>query len=442
MTAIPDFVDSLSVCPDDAAALLPVDPFNALRIHFGMLLGVDDFETEQAYHRGKMRLHNAWLHGHGVVWGLGVSSDLPSGEIRVERGLALDPAGHELHLDAQACVSAGAWFDTHRNDPGMNVTESADGTTVTFDAHVVMRFRACQTRQVPALSDPCDGSQTSTAYSRIFETVELHLVPGLDPDPGVAPAPRPYHRLRLLFGIDAPITDSADDNAIVTDRADIENLPGSEQPTAYVAALRRYAARDSADLQPLTEVDTGNVLLFPAADSTPVVIASVTGISLKKQANAGWQLTAANVSIDLRRTVIDTATIQELLSGPALVTPAAGPAPGAGPQVVRDHVTMKGRSISVPFTAALNPSSVTKTAFKVTVLGPTGWVQIPVDNVTIDATNTNVTLTLHSTPSGDALRLVAIGTGPSPIVGADGNPLGGAPAGADFVHMIALGGGS
>jgi hypothetical protein len=158
MTAIPDFVDSQSVCPDDAAALLPVDPFNALRIHFGMLLGVDDFETEQAYHRGKMRLHNAWLHGHGVVWGLGVSSDLPSGEIRVEPGLALDAAGHELHLDALACVSAGAWFDAHRNDPGMTVTESDGGSTVAFDAHVVMSFRACQTRQVPALSDPCDGS--------------------------------------------------------------------------------------------------------------------------------------------------------------------------------------------------------------------------------------------------------------------------------------------
>jgi hypothetical protein len=442
MTAIPDFVDTQSVCPDDAAALLPVDPFNALRIHFGMLLGVDDFETEQAYHRGKMRLHNAWLHGHGVVWGLGVSSDLPSGEIRVERGLALDAAGHELHLDAQACVSAGAWFDAHRNDPGMTVTESADGSTVTFDAHVVMSFRACQTRQVPALSDPCDGSSTSTAYSRVFETVEMHLVPGLDPDPGAAPAPRPYHRLRLLFGLDAAITGSADDIAIVAERAGIETLAVGEQPTAYLAAMRRYAARDSADLQPLTEVDTGNVLLFPAADNTPVVIASVTGITLTKQANAGWQLTAATVSIDMRRTVIDTGTIQELLSGPALVTPAAGPAP-AGPKALPDSVTMKGRTITISFADSdpLNPNSVTKLGFKVTVLGPTGWPPIAVDNAVVDATNTTVTLTLHATPAGDVLRLVVFGTGPNPILGqAPGNlPLGG---GVDFVHMIALSGGS
>jgi Putative flagellar system-associated repeat len=272
----------------------------------------------------------------------------------------------------------------------------------------------------------------------------MHLVPGLDPDPGAAPAPRPYHRLRLLFGLDAGITDSADDTAIVAERADIETLPAGEQPTAYLAAMRRYAARDSADLQPLTEVDTGNVLLFPAADSTPVVIASVTGITLKKQANAGWQLTAASASIDMRRTVIDTATIQELLSGPPLVTPAAGPTPGPGPTVKPDSVTIKGRIISFTVSEALNTNSVTKAAFKVTVLGAAGWTPIVIDSVAVDAaTQMTVTLTLHVTPAGDALRLVAFGTGPNPIVGqaAGNHPLGGDP-GFDFVHMIALSGGS
>src|ERR1700686_3193694 len=100
MASTPDLATCISSNGGSSGGLSPVNPFSALRYQFGMLLGVDDFETEQAYHRGKMRLHNSWLHGHGVVWGLGVSSDLPSGEIRVERGLALDAAGHELHLDA------------------------------------------------------------------------------------------------------------------------------------------------------------------------------------------------------------------------------------------------------------------------------------------------------------------------------------------------------
>ena len=37
------------------SGLLPISPFTALQFHFGMLLGVDDLETGQAYPRGKIR---------------------------------------------------------------------------------------------------------------------------------------------------------------------------------------------------------------------------------------------------------------------------------------------------------------------------------------------------------------------------------------------------
>src|SRR5438094_9849942 len=93
--------------------LLPDNPFLALHYHFGMLLGVDDFETEQGFHHGKMRLHNAWLHRAGVVWGLGLEVDSETGEIKVEPGLALDAAGHELHLDRLMCVRVGDWYRNH-----------------------------------------------------------------------------------------------------------------------------------------------------------------------------------------------------------------------------------------------------------------------------------------------------------------------------------------
>src|SRR5690349_7074639 len=129
-------------CLDDgASSLTPISPYLGLNYHFGMLLGVDDFGTEQAYHRGKMRLHNAWLHRDGVVWGLKVELDTEHGEVRVLPGLALDGAGHELHLEADACVNVGAWFEKHKDDDGFEVTES-DGE-FTFDAHVTISHRAC-----------------------------------------------------------------------------------------------------------------------------------------------------------------------------------------------------------------------------------------------------------------------------------------------------------
>jgi hypothetical protein len=141
-------------------------PFYSLRYHFGMLLGVSDFETDQSYHRGKMWLHNSWLHREGVVWGFDVQLDTDHGEIRVKPGLALDAAGRELHLKQDACLNAAAWFEAHREDAGFEFTE--DDTSITFDAHVVIRFKTCLTRQVPALSEPCEGGGTGTAYSRVF----------------------------------------------------------------------------------------------------------------------------------------------------------------------------------------------------------------------------------------------------------------------------------
>ena len=235
MANTPDLATCLAA-ENANAEMQPLNPFYSLRYHFGMLLGVDDFETEQAYHRAKMRLHNAWLHRAGAVWGLGVAVDTTRGEIVVTPGLALDGQGRELHLEAEACLNVGAWFEQHEDD----VTLNPDGS---FDAHVVIRFAACLTRQVPALLEPCVGSGNGTAYSRVFETVELLLVPGLAP----TPVP-PYHRLRLLFGLDAPQqeegTVTLEDQAVLDAIQAIQALPVADQTAAWLAAFQRFAALD------------------------------------------------------------------------------------------------------------------------------------------------------------------------------------------------------
>ncbi|HLT39109.1 MAG TPA: hypothetical protein VK034_22650, partial [Enhygromyxa sp.] len=102
----------LCTCSDAnlEATTLPIDPWRSLAVHFGMLLGVDDFRTIDAYHRGKHWLHGSWLHGEGVVWGLAPSLVAAQGELRIEAGLAIDRAGRELHLDHAACIDLGKWF--------------------------------------------------------------------------------------------------------------------------------------------------------------------------------------------------------------------------------------------------------------------------------------------------------------------------------------------
>jgi hypothetical protein len=428
-----------------------------------MLLGVDDFEAEQAYHRGKTRLHNAWLHGEGVVWGMHV--DAPAmeggdgsltGELRVHPGLALDAAGRELSLTAVACVRVPAWYRAHEDDPDLKeIVEIAEDGTITFDAYVVARFRACLSRQVPAISEPCVGSGGDTAYSRTLETVELLLVPG--------PAPArsyPYHRLRLLFALEGPHlaadgTVVSADQEVIEAREDILVLPSNEQPAAYLAAFRRFAAMDELDRRPAVTTE-GDVLLFPADDDTVVVLADVRGITLEPSGDDGFDLVDLEVDETVRASHVATATIQELSCGPLFklvgaaaaegAEPPAAPADAGGPRIKPDSVKLEGEAISFTSDGPISKASVAREAFTITAYDlRDGWreVEIARDPV-IDKSGKRVRIELSSSFGGNLVRLIARGTGPAPLLGTNLIPLaglvGGAPGGAtdgnDCVLMV------
>jgi hypothetical protein len=439
MANTPDMASCLSQF-DGERELLPLSPFFALHYHFGMLLGVDDFETEQAYHRAKVRLHNAWLHRAGVVWGFDVRRDLDRGELRVLPGLALDAAGHELHLEGDACVNVGRWFEAHKKDDGFVFTETEN--TVNFDAHVVIRFKACLTRQVPALLEPCAGAETTTTYSRVFETIEILLKPGQAP-----PRVEPHHRLRLLFGLDQPALDNGvitpADQQVLDERTRIAALAREDQSAACLQAFQRFAALDAIEMRPAMSADGSRQLLFPGADDEPVVLANVTGLTLEK-GDDGWKLTAGGVDTSVRPTHVATRTIQDLLCG-LLARDAAANVSAIGPRALPGSVLIDEAALTVAFQvdSDLHPASVTPAAFSVTWFDNTGWHQIAIDNAQWDGPTKAITLTLHEAPAGDVVRIIARGAGDAPLLGANLAPLAGAisdpptspPAGRDFVHM-------
>jgi len=429
MANTPDLASCLAA-ENASGEMQPLNPFYSLRYHFGMLLGVDDFETEQAYHRAKMRLHNAWLHGAGVIWGLDVQTDTARGEIVVTPGLALDGNGRELHLEADACLNVGEWFAQHEKE----VTLNPDGS---FDAHVVIRFKACLTRQVPALLEPCVGAGNGTAYSRVLETVELHLLPGLAPTPEP-----PYHRLRLLFGLDEPQQEDGaitpEDQAVLDTIQTIHALPAVQQPAAWLQAFHRFAALDEIALAPATSEDGARTLLFPGREDEAVVLADVAGLLLKKT-GSDWTLSGGAVDVSVRPSHVATTTIQDLLCGlrGANALPAA-----RGPRVDTAAVTVSDTEILLPLDQPLLAASVTSTAFAVTVFDATsGWKSFAV-TPSLNATMNEVALKIDAPPLSKGLtRILARGTGAEPILGQNNLPLSGAtsdaamPQGADFVWM-------
>jgi hypothetical protein len=437
MASTPDLASCISSNGDSTGGLSSTNPFYALRYQFGMLLGVDDFETEQAYYRGKIRLHNAWLHRAGTVWGLDVQLDTVHNEIQVLPGLALDPAGRELHLDATACVDVTKWYEAHKSDAGFHSTATATGG-VQFDAYVRIAFQACLTRQVPAMTEPCQGAgATSTAYSRVSETVNLSLVPGKPDTPA-----QPYWRLRLLFWLDPPspgttLTQDAQD--VVDARNQILALPAGAQPHAYLEAFRRFAALDEIDLRPATASD-GSALVFPGADDTWVLLATIQGITLEKDGSGALALTKGTVDTTVRPVHVATATIEELLCGPQFADNPPTPA-AQGPRIAPASVTVSGTTVTLSADSDVAAPTVQPPAFSATFLdanGTTPWQDLKIAGAVWAAPSKTITLTLGTAPGKGLLRLIAQGTGPMPLMGANSIPLGGSSAGADgrdFVWM-------
>lgn len=415
--------------------LLPASPFYSVQYHFGMLLGVDDFETDQAYHRGKTRLHNAWLHREGVVWGLNVRWNKQH-ELQVDSGLALDAAGNELHLDGPACINIGKWFAQHRKDEGFETEEGGDGA-LKFTIHVVAKFKTCLTRPVPALAEPCAGAESDTAYSRAFETVELLMI-----RPGKAPERTlPYRRLRILFHLEK------DDDTLFKNvrlrREKIHQLPIEQQPAAYLKAFREFAALDVIDLSPQRDPDGDRNSIFPH-DPAEVVLAEIRDIAVKESADSEWNLTGSipTVDVTVRPSHVATSTIQELLCGPLFTVSAGGntgvPLSEGTPTIDPKSVTMtqQGDQSNITLTVShpLQEKSVTKEAVAVLVFDTEkGWVSQVVTNVAFNQNQNRVVIRIKSPLSPEKpVRLIVRGTGDQPILGKNFVPLGN---GQDFVFM-------
>jgi hypothetical protein len=463
-------------CGDGTAAeggspLLPADPFWAPRYHFGMLLGVDDFESEQAYHRGKQRLHNAWLHGEGVVWGMGL--DLPEvdgrpgelrGEVRVGPGLALDAAGRELHLETPACVGLAAWYRARRDDPEMADAvreEEADGTLV-LDAHVVACFRACLARPVPAIAERCEGSGNDVAHSRARETVELRLVPGRAPARGAGR----YHRLRLLFGIAGPRPDDEGepldaDREVLEARAAAAALPEEQRAAAFLEAFRRFAALDEIDLRPYADPEHGDASLFPAPEDTCVLLGEVLDLRLEPGADGAVTFLGARVETWTRPAHVATDTLQELLAGALAAAAGAGGAPAGeeaaalapappdagGPRIDPETVEVRGERVEMVASPRIAPGSLSMEAFSVTCYDRNdGWHELELARPPElhEDDPARVVLHLRNAGRGSVVRVIARGTGPRPLMGLRGVPLAGARGGPpgtshdghDFVCMV------
>lgn len=446
----------------NSSQLLPAEPFRSLYVHFGMLLGVDDFQTIDAYHRGKVWLHNTWLHGSGVVWGLDVSlpekdSDegpVLNGEVRVEAGCALDNQGRELYLHKAACLDLAKWYAKYQDEPSVidaAVLDEESGE-VTFDGYITLEFHACLARQVPALSENCDSSSATTAYSRVDQTVQVKMHAGrYEYADTYAHA---YPRLKLLFGLQ-PAREDEDGNLIEADAkvlsalSEIDAAPPETKKALALKWFKYFANLDAADIETIDDVHPNG---FPKGPPN-VLLANLTQITLRKEDDE-WRLVDGVVAFNGRETLLPTQLIQSLTASsltegaPASVMPAPlPPSDAGGPRIDPATVRMRGTEHllfnyrgSALMKASVSAQSISVLAFDTR----DGWIPCVVKKVKLTEADKEIDVELRDAPGGRLVRLVVKGTGDMPLLGRNRIPLAGgldSPAGSihqgnDFVHMF------
>jgi hypothetical protein len=375
---------------DDLDPATPGDPFVRLRYSYGQLLGAEDFTTEQRYFLLRSRLHNAALHGFGTVWGLKVGSQESETSLTLTcaTGLAIDPLGREVYVPQKVCLditglAATAFWGELSAPPA---TAAADALDTRRRVYVVLRYRACLTEQVPAITQPCSDADAGLSPSRVQDGYRLCLE---------AKAPD-------LTGL--PIRD-------ITTRA----TPPGDLRTRLLEQLidpdvpppaRLWSGTDDAplllavlDLDPVGE-PAGQVKLAGAIDNS--VRALLPALQMVADLALGIHLEAAG----------DTARFQ---AGGLHAQPGDGTDLGHMLVDVGTSRPILAASIAEPSVRVLRFDEPAK-----------AWVSLPVLVQTPTAGGLSLTVDGGEWADGTIYQVCLAGTGPNALLDTDGKPLAGA----------------
>ncbi len=155
--------------------IVNLEPFKRVNYAHGLVLGVDEFLQEELYLLRKQRDHNRLLHGYGTVCGLKVSvEDTPAKgpQLKVRKGVAVDPQGREVRVPAEHCALLNNWLDRNRESVEQVLGSPPSGTLSLF---LTLTYQECKTDAVPLPSGPCQSFEETTAPSRVADNFSLAL---------------------------------------------------------------------------------------------------------------------------------------------------------------------------------------------------------------------------------------------------------------------------
>jgi hypothetical protein len=208
--------------------LNPPQPPARVSYATGRMLGVEDFQAEQTYHRGRLARALLQLYGTGTVSGLLVQTDGnadPSKlQIQVMPGMALDRVGRIIEVPRTVCIVLADWLNQYVQTWQSQQQEVSPGTPILDDPNkaihganltvdVFATFVPCTRGLTPCFAAQDDYDATDAfAPNRLLDSFAMQLVMRTDPNPktpldpwaSVGASPAPDVRQLILAGALGP----------------------------------------------------------------------------------------------------------------------------------------------------------------------------------------------------------------------------------------------
>lgn len=174
---------------------MPSDLFSLERVRYfpRMLITSDDMTAEQNYFRNKLRRHNRFLHGWGVVCGCKVLPGEKPYEVKITPGYVLGPYGDEivvwkeLTFDIRTelvCGCSAASANGSQVDPWCSEVKRNLRSGQSY--YIAIKYKEMDSRFVRALPLGCNCDQARCEASRILDcfviTARTTLPTSHDPD--------------------------------------------------------------------------------------------------------------------------------------------------------------------------------------------------------------------------------------------------------------------
>lgn len=148
------------------------------------LLTANDMTTERDYFLEKLRRHNRFMHGWGVVCGLNVVAAPDTQEpwrVRVEPGYALGPYGDEIFVGEAAFFDLAACLAASGADPCEPCLTTAPKAGTRSTVYLGIRYADCLGRPVQVAYSGCGCDDDPCQYSRVRDGFQLQCLAQLPP---------------------------------------------------------------------------------------------------------------------------------------------------------------------------------------------------------------------------------------------------------------------